>query len=84
MQACARGYVERGQEPGGFLQAVLENKLMEAYNNADEVNALEMKAWASWLWNDAPGGCWGDPAKVQAWLEHRGQQGLREAAEEEA
>ena len=68
MQDSARLYVERGIEPGGFLCAVLENNLTEAFGRADSINRDAMFEWACWLYNDAPGDCWGSPEKVAAWI----------------
>jgi hypothetical protein len=61
-------YVERGVEPGGFLEAVLCNRLVEAFAKADTINRYAMFDWATWLWNDAPMGSWGSPEKVAAWI----------------
>lgn len=78
MQPGARGYIEKGLPPGGFLRAVLENDLVGAFAKADEVNTREMYWWAEWLYNEAPSACWGSPEKVTAWINHEGLQG-REA-----
>lgn len=68
MQDGARDYVERGYGPGSFLRAVLGNDLVGAFGHADEINLAAMTAWASWLSNEVPHGCWGSAAKVDAWL----------------
>lgn len=68
MQQGAREYVELRREPGGFLQAVLENDLVGAFGRADADNYVSMHLWARWLFNEAPLDCWGSPAKVAAWL----------------
>lgn len=69
MRAGARDYVERRHpNVGGFLRAVLENDLVEAFGRADEINAAAMRDWAAWLFNEAPANCWGSPDKVRAWL----------------
>jgi len=67
MQEGARNYIEHGEEPGGFLRAVLENNLVSAFERADNTNLPRMYTWASWLYNEAPSDCWGSPAKVAAW-----------------
>ena len=67
MQDGARGYVEHGWEPGGFLYAVLCNNLVDAFGKADGYNFDRMHVWAGWLFNEAPSDCWGSPAKVAAW-----------------
>jgi hypothetical protein len=68
MRDVARGYVERGYPPGGFLRAVLANDLVGAFGRADGPNAHCMGDWATWLFNEAPSACWGSSEKVTAWL----------------
>jgi hypothetical protein len=63
------GYVEAGQEPGKFLRAVLENKLVEAYAAADTNNAAAMQGWATVLYNYVPAALWGDEQRVDAHIE---------------
>jgi hypothetical protein len=69
MHEGTKMYVEKGLEPGGFLYAVLCNDLAAAFGKADEINFQRMSDWASWLWNEAPGACWGSKEKVNAWIE---------------
>jgi hypothetical protein len=73
MQDGARGYIERGEEPGGFLTAVLCNDLVAAFSRADADNAAAMAEWARWLWNEAPSQAWGSRAKVDAWIDKHGE-----------
>ena len=61
-------YVDHHIEPGGFLRAVLENDLKEAFGRADEDSRNGLFDIVCWLYNCAPGKCWGSPEKVQAWL----------------
>lgn len=68
MREPARAYVEEHQPVGGFLRAVLENDLVNAFGRADPDNRAAMADWATWLWNDIPQACWGDAKKVDAWL----------------
>lgn len=75
MQEAARLYVERGIQPGSFLRAVLENNLTESFGQADDENRLFMFEWARWLYNDAPGGCWGSKDVVAEWINRRGLKG---------
>ena len=76
----ARRYIEHGIMPGGFMMAVLDNDLGGAFARADEVNTAAMKQWAMWLYNDAPGGCWGSPRITEAWMEHEGLKGRRHSS----
>lgn len=61
-------YVKDRMPPGGFLNAVLSNNLMEAFVRADDNNAFHMKAILTYLYNDTPAACWGSPEKVNEWL----------------
>ena len=61
-------YIEHGIPTGGFLRAVLENDLREAFGRADIYNRSCMFEIVAWLWNEAPSTCWGSPEKVSAWL----------------
>lgn len=69
--AAINRYVEERVPPSGFLSAVLENNLMEAFGRADENNRAALFEIVSYLYNDAPSACWGSPAKVSAWLSNR-------------
>lgn len=65
-------YVNEGVHPGGFLTAVLENNLVEAFSHADTQNTRLMRWYAELLYNDIPSGCWGSPVKVENWVRHQG------------
>lgn len=74
-------YIENGRPVGDFLTALLSNDLMKAFERADENNMRAMRSWVIYLYNHAPAGCYGSPARHKAWLEHRGLDGLsREGA----
>jgi hypothetical protein len=60
-------WVQRGQLPGEFLQAVLRNDLQDAVSRADPENTRALPAYIGYLYNEAPAGCWGSPEKVAAW-----------------
>ena len=64
-------YVADHIEPGGFLRAVLENDFVEAAGRADAENLSNLQAYAAWLYNVAPSGCWGSRDAVQDWLHER-------------
>jgi hypothetical protein len=68
----ARLYVERGLAPGGFMRAVLENNLVQAFGHADAHNLVRMYDYADWLYNDVPADAWGSAARVQAWIDKGG------------
>jgi hypothetical protein len=61
-------YFEHGILPGEFWQACLRNDLREACGRADDQNRLMIPAYVSYLYNVAPGPCWGSPEKVEAWV----------------
>ena len=61
-------YINEHIEPGGFLMAVLENNLREAFARADMSNREAMFDIVSYLYNEAPAACWGSPEKVHTWL----------------
>ena len=79
MRTSVERYVEHGIQPGSFLEAVLENNLVHAFRNADDINILVMDDWAMWLRKYAPLGCWGSPEHVEKWIREGGLQGMREA-----
>lgn len=64
-------WIEQGEPHpramGSFFRAVLCNKLVEAYANADAVNTAMMRDWATFLYEYAPGGCWGDLPTLEGW-----------------
>lgn len=80
MQDTARRYVEQGIPGGSFFTAVVSNDLMGAFAKADDCNVEAMRDWCTWLYNDAPSGCYGSPQKVAEWISGGGLSGLNEAA----
>lgn len=62
-------YIEGGILPGSFLKAVLANDLMNACAHADHVNRQRLFDIVDWLYNEAPGNCWGSPEKMQVWID---------------
>lgn len=60
IQAAAKRWIEQGKMGGDFLYSVLSNRLVEAYNRADAVNAAAMQVWARWLYMECPPGSWRD------------------------
>lgn len=68
-------YVIHGRAVGGFLQAVLENNLVEAFGRADGANIRSMYLYAMMLHNDLPSDCWGSKEIRQAWMKVGGLAG---------
>ena len=62
-------YADMGIPTGGFLRAVLENNLMEAFGRADRQNSEDMAEIVGYVYNEMPIGCHGSPEKVRAWLD---------------
>ena len=63
-----RYYMEYGFPPGSFLQALLENDLMEACRRADGDNQKKFYEWARWLHTEAPVGSYGSRKNVEVWM----------------
>ena len=61
-------YAEKGIPTGGFLQAVLENDLMDAMGKVDDQNREAIWEICNFVYNDIPMSCHGSPEKVRAWL----------------
>lgn len=64
-------FVRYGVPTGSFLQAVLENNLMEAFGRADDDNRADMFEIVGYVYNEVPNSAWGNPAKVKAWIEKK-------------
>ena len=60
-------YIGRGIKPGSFLSAVLRNDLRSACHCADSTNRHLLFEYVFFLYNYAPGGCWGSEEKFEAW-----------------
>ena len=67
-------YLEHGVIPGGFLQAVICNKLKEAYMKADDINIARMFDIVKFFYNEAPSPAWGSEENMKQWssLKKRG------------
>lgn len=78
MQDGMQNYIMMGIRPGNFLCSVLENDLVGAFSNADDVNARVMRSYATFLYWEAPAACWGSKEKVDTWIAHRGIAGMTE------
>lgn len=67
MRSAVELYLTHGILPGGFLTAVLENKLIEAAVKADHINIQRLRDWADFVYNWLPATCWGSETFVKAW-----------------
>ena len=61
-------YIAARQPCGQFLTAVLSNDLKDACAYADGISTVALKQIVWFLFNFAPGKCWGSPEVVAAWL----------------
>lgn len=77
MKGNVKEYIEKGRMLGGFLQAVFENNLVEAYSRADNINTHNMRNYAQFLYCHAPAMCWGDESAVKTWCELGGIEGIK-------
>lgn len=73
MKALTKGGLERfrdhGIPPGDFLQAVLENNLMEAMGRADEQNEADIFEICQYVYNEMPHNCHGSPEIFKIWVD---------------
>ena len=76
IRAGFRRYVEEGVGLGRFGEAVFCNCLVEAFGAADEINRVRMFDIVKWVYNEAPGECWGSPEAVEAWRARGGLKGI--------
>lgn len=68
MQAGLKRYVIDRKQPGAFLTAIITNDLRRTFANADEENVKLVGLYVRWFVHVPPGICWGDPARMAAWL----------------
>lgn len=76
MRDGVENYIEHGTKPGDFLLAIFSNRFVSALKRADDINTKALDRWATFLYNDAPGDCWGSTAKVKAWIKRGGRLGI--------
>ena len=74
-------YVLRGIQGGSFMTELFANRLVQAFGRGGDDSSAGMREWASWLYNDAPRGCWGSPMAVSEWIAAGGLMG-RDVKEE--
>ncbi len=67
-------WINKGEVPGHFLQAVLRNDLTSAVARADSENLANLPAYVFFLYNEAPSPCWGSVEKVSAWAAQHSNQ----------
>jgi hypothetical protein len=60
-------YVNDKCPTGGFVNAVLDNNLVEAIARADSDNLPNLPHIVSYCYNKIPSECWGSKEKVKKW-----------------
>ncbi len=79
MRASVKVWIETGAPHpatmGDFMRYVLRNDLTGAVGCADRENRAAICAWADFLYNDAPQGCWGNERKLEEWHKAGGMNG---------
>jgi len=66
-------YVKQMWRPGGFVQAVLENNLCQAFGRADAENRKCMEDIVRYVYQNVPNAAWGSPEIVESWLAYKGK-----------
>lgn len=61
-------YIEQGIPVGDFLQAVIENNLIEAVGHADSQNIRILKDIVLFFYWEVPSICWGSKEKYEEWI----------------
>lgn len=62
-------YLRMGINPGGFMQALLCNDLMNAFSRADSLNIEKMENWIKFIYNYLPLSCYGNRWDYDTWVE---------------
>lgn len=75
MHSNIEGYVNNGEPTGGFLQAVIENKLVNAFSKADGRNKQSIEGYATLLYNYFPENSWGSEDAYKNWIKRGGLKG---------
>ena len=65
-------YIESQIRTGSFLECVLKNDLFGALGKADDLNRYRLFEICAWIYNNAPGECYGSAEKVERWIAGRG------------
>ena len=68
--ASLNQYTDHHIAPGGFLSSVLANNLVDSFAKADDANRAALWEIAGYCHWELPSQCWGDEAKVRAWLKN--------------
>ncbi len=67
MKESIEMYINKGIQPGQFLQAVICNDLKEAIGRADKESINLLPTYVSFFYNEAPSCCWGSKENFKNW-----------------
>ena len=79
LHAPLRMYLVHGYHPGHFLTAVLMNDLAGAVVRADDEAAAGLPYIVRFLFNYAPGWCWGSEQRVKDYLANSAIERMKES-----
>jgi hypothetical protein len=68
-------YYNNGEQPGGFLEAVLSNDLFDAVARADCDSRRDLPDIVCYIYNKIPSSCHGSRQAVKDWILARGMLG---------
>lgn len=68
-------YIVHGLEPGGFMTAMLTNKLYRAVNSADRNNQKIIPEIVRWIQIHLPITCYGTHENMKSWM--KDEDGIR-------
>jgi hypothetical protein len=71
-----RLYIEEGIIPGSFLEAVIQNNLIESFSRADSLNIERMFYIARFVYAEMPRQAWGSKEIMENWSNAGGLNGL--------
>ena len=78
-RAEMRAYIERGERPGPFVQAVLDGNLYTAFNlsgHLPEEPHSDLAIVTGWVCGQCPLKAYGNVSAVEAWITAHGLNGL--------
>lgn len=78
LQGGLRRYIEQGVRPGGALWGILCNgPAFDVVMHCDEIALAALRDIYRFLYNYAPGACWGMRQVCEAWIQRHGSEGPR-------
>lgn len=68
LRSTLENYLNYGKLPSGFLRAVLENNLCEAFGKSMGVDSRNLRNIVNYVWQHAPRDAHGSVGSVEYWL----------------